>query len=485
MRLSRDPAARRRLLALATLALATGAWMPTYAALAARHLPCGVPLVPFPQVQSLPRGGVGALPDFYGDLLAEARHRTLALVAAVAEADADRQHSPVASPLAWDLGHIAAFEDLWLCHRAGGLAPLRPDMWEVYDATETPRSGRGELDFLPVREARVFMDEVRARTLEVLARTDMSERSDALNARGYVWEMVLRHEHQHNETMLQGLQLAPAGLFVPERSPIAGLARRTPEEMVTIGAGPFLLGAGGDGFAYDNERAQHEVELPAFAIDRTPVTIGQYLEWVADGGYARRECWSEEGWQWRVRKGVERPLYVGGGGGTRSFERIGMPRLDEPVMHVSWFEADAYARAHGKRLPSEAEWEKAATWDAASGSKRTYPWGEDAPDPALANRSDRLRTSSGRGAPEGRLRLRSARHGRRCVGVDGKRSRGLPGLRRLPVPRVLADLLRRGLSRPARRVVGDASAYREHHLPQLELAQRRQIFAGFRCAADA
>ena len=460
--------------------------MPTYAALAARHLPCGVPLVPFPQVQSLPRGGVGARPDFYGDLLAEARHRTLALVAAVAEADADRQHSPVASPLAWDLGHIAAFEDLWLCHRAGGLAPLRPDMWEVYDATETPRSGRGELDFLPVREARVFMDEVRARTLEVLARTDMSERSDALNARGYVWEMVLRHEHQHNETMLQGLQLAPAGLFVPERSPIAGLARRTPEEMVTIGAGPFLLGAGGDGFAYDNERAQHEVELPAFAIDRTPVTIGQYLEWVADGGYARRECWSEEGWQWRVRKGVERPLYVGGGGSTRSFERIGMPRLDEPVMHVSWFEADAYARAHGKRLPSEAEWEKAATWDAASGSKRTYPWGEDAPDPALAN----LDQTAFAPAPVGAHPKGASAYG--VLGMVGdawewtaSALEAYPGFVAFPYREYSQIFFGEGF----RVLRGGSWATRAHTASTTfrnwDLAQRRQIFAGFRCAADA
>ena len=442
--------------------------------------------MPFPQVQSLPLGGVEALPDFYGALLAEARQRTLGLVAAVADADADRQHSPVASPLAWDLGHIAAFEDLWLCHRAGGLAPLRPDMWEVYDATETPRSGRGQLDFLPVREARAFMADVRARTLEVLARADLSQDSDPLNARGFVWEMVLRHEHQHNETMLQGLQLAPAGIFVPERSPIAGLAERSPAGMVTIGAGGFLLGAGHDQFGYDNERSQHEVELRSFAIDRTPVTIGQYLEWVEDGGYERRESWSEEGWAWRVREDVERPLYVAPGGSTRSFERIGMPRLDEPVLHVSWFEADAFARAHGKRLPTEAEWEKAATWDAASGSKRTYPWGEAAPDPALAN----LDQTAFAPAPVGAHPKGASAYG--VLGMVGDAWEwtasdfgAFPGFAAFPYSEYSEIFFGAGY----RVLRGGSWATRARTASTTfrnwDLAQRRQIFAGFRCAVDA
>ena len=426
------------------------------------------------------------MPDFYGDLLAEARERTLALIAPVRERDADRQHSPVASPLAWDLGHIAAFEDLWLCHRAGGLAPLRPDLWEVYDATETPRSDRGQLDFLPLREARAFMDQVRARTVEVLARADLSQGSDPLNALGFVWEMVLRHEHQHNETMLQGLQLAPAGIFVPERSPIAGLARGSRPGMVTVAAGPFLLGAGDDQFAYDNERGRQEVELPAFAIDRTPVTVGQYLEWIDDGGYERREHWSEEGWAWRRHEAVERPLYLGTDGRTRSFERVGMPRLDEPVMHVSWFEADAYARARGTRLPTEAEWEKAATWDAAAGSKRSYPWGEAAPDPTLAN----LDQTAFAPAPVGAHPKGASAYG--VLGMIGDAwewtaSDFGPYARfgAFPYREYSAIFFEQGYR--VLRGGSWATRARTAHptFRNWDLPQRRQIFAGFRCASEA
>ena len=442
--------------------------------------------MPFPQVQSPPPGGVEALPDFYGGLLTEARERTLWLVAPVSDRDADRQHNSIASPLAWDLGHIAAFEDLWLCHRAGGLAPLRPDLWEVYDATETPRSDRGQLEFLPLREARAFMDEVRARTLEVLARANLSQSSDPLNARGFVWEMVLRHEHQHNETMLQGLQLAPAEIFVPERSPIAGLARGSRPEMVTVAAGPFLLGAGHDEFAYDNERALHEVELPAFAIDRTSVTVGQYLEWIEGGGYGRREHWSAEGWAWRRREDVERPLYLGADGQTRSFERVGTPRLAEPVMHVSWFEADAFARAHGKRLPTEAEWEKAATWDEAAGAKRTYPWGEAVPDPALAN----LDQTAFAPAPVGAHPKGASAYG--VLGMVGDTwewtasdFRAYPGFAAFPY-REYSEIffgagyrVLRGGSW-ATRARTASTTFRNWDLPQ-----RRQIFAGFRCVGEA
>ena len=159
--------------------------------------------------KTLPRGGAESLDkERFRDALAEGRARTLALVEPVDTDDLDRVHDPLMSPLVWDLGHIAAFEDLWLGQRAGGLEPLRPDLADVYDASEVPRSERGDIPYLRRDDAIDYMDAVRDRSLEVLERVDLSRDSDRLNASGFVWEMLIRHEHQHNETMLQ---TPPAG----------------------------------------------------------------------------------------------------------------------------------------------------------------------------------------------------------------------------------------------------------------------------------
>ena len=337
--------------------------------------------------QTAPPGGAeGLLKEHYASLLEEARERTLWLVEPLSAEDIERVHSPLLSPLVWDLGHIAAFEDLWLCQQAGGLEPLRAELSDVYDATLTPRSDRGDLPYLAHAEALVYMREVRERALEVLAGADLSADAGRLTAHGFVWAMLVEHEHQHNETMLQTLSLAAPGVFAPQPRPLPapppGL--RGPD-MVRVEGGPCLIGNESDGFTYDNERPRHELEVDGFEIDRLPVTNGGYLEFVEDGGYRRRELWSDEGWAWRSSEEVERPLYWSADGQTRAFDRVAPLDPQLPVMHVSWYEADAYARWAGKRLPTEAEWEKAASWDETSGTQLLYPWGEDPPSQRHAN----------------------------------------------------------------------------------------------------
>ena len=286
-------------------------------------------------------------------LLHETRERTLALIAPVAEADMDRVHSPLMSPLVWDLGHLAAFEDLWVARGLGGGPALRPDLFAVYDAADNPRAVRGDTPYLRVHDALEHMLAVRRRALHTLER----RASDAS-----IWELIIRHEQQHGETMLQTLKLAEPGVYsppaqpLPERPPFHAAGGKT-----LVDGGPFILGASAHGFAYDNERPAHRVELPPFEIDVAPVTNGSYRAWVADGGYERREHWSEAGWEWRVRERVDRPLYWTGDGRVRWFDRFEPLDPAAPVMHVSWYEADAYARSRGERLPTEAEWEKAAT----------------------------------------------------------------------------------------------------------------------------
>ncbi|MGO9762094.1 MAG: SUMF1/EgtB/PvdO family nonheme iron enzyme [Solirubrobacteraceae bacterium] len=303
-------------------------------------------------------------PDAAQVLLAmeAARERTLALVAGLSDEQLERVHSPIMSPLVWDLGHIAAYEDLWLAQRYAGLELLRPDLASLYDAFETPRAVRGEIEALGPADARAYMAAVSARVAEVIAERGVGD--------GVLCEMVLRHELQHSETMRQTMDIA--GLLAPEelarmRAPLA--VDDPPAGWLEIPAGAFAMGAGDDGFAYDNERPRHVVEVPGFAIARRPVSNASWMRFSEGGGYERREWWSREGWAWKEEHDITHHPAVAAGD------------PEAPVCHVSWFEADAFARAHDARLPTEAEWEKAATWgqeatEELAGVGRVWEWTE-------------------------------------------------------------------------------------------------------------
>jgi gamma-glutamyl hercynylcysteine S-oxide synthase len=301
-------------------------------------------------------------PDATQMLLAmsAARERTLALVAGLDEHQLERVHSPIMSPLVWDLGHIAAYEDLWLGHRYGELALLRPDLAALYDAFETPRAVRGEIEALGPADARAYMASVSARVAEVIGERGIGD--------GVLCAMVLRHELQHSETMRQTMAIAgllPTAELVKSEAPLD--AYGPPEGWIQVPAGAFTMGAAADGFAYDNERPRHTVEVSAFAIAARPVSNGSWMRFSEGGGYERREWWSREGWAWKEEHDITHHPDV----------RSGHP--EAPACHVSWFEADAFARAHGARLPTETEWERAATWtqqthDGLAGVGRVWEW---------------------------------------------------------------------------------------------------------------
>jgi iron(II)-dependent oxidoreductase len=259
-------------------------------------------------------------PSELASSLEGARRRTEALLEPLSDEQLTRQVSPLQSPLVWDLAHVGHFEELWLLRRVGGRSALSPKLDDLYDSFAHARPERGGLPILAPAEARAYVREVREAVLALLPEVSF-DGGDPLLADGFVVGVVAQHELQHGETMAQTLALA--GLLRPELPAVTAAGE------AEVPGGPFTLGST-DPWAYDNERSAHTVELAPFRIDRGLVTNAEYARFLED-------------------ERAEPPL---------RWEADAPP--DAPVQHVSFHEAEAYARWAGKRLPTEAEWERAA-----------------------------------------------------------------------------------------------------------------------------
>ncbi|MBQ1082894.1 ergothioneine biosynthesis protein EgtB [Nocardiopsis sp. B62] len=406
------------------------------------------------------------------------------------------QHSPLMSPLVWDLAHIGNYEEQWLLRAAGGREALRPDIDGLYDAFENPRADRVALPLLRPDEARAYNDRVRREVLDTLESVNLEtvpaprnsgERS--LLEAGFVFHMVIQHEHMHDETMLATHQLRRGAPVLLEEEPGVALSSPPPAEEVLVPAGPFTMGTDDDPWSYDNERCAHTVDLDAYWIDTDPVTNAAYLRFVADGGYQDPRWWTEEGWEWRQRRDAEAPAFWnrdGDGWSRRRFGRVEEVPPDQPVQHVSFHEAQAYARWAGKRLPTEAEWEKAARFDPATGRSLRFPWGDAEPTGHHANLGQRALGPHPVGShPEGTSPLGV----RQLIGDvwewTSTTFHGYPGFAAFPYreySEVFFDdgykVLRGGSW--ATHPTAVRSTFRNWDHPI-----RRQIFSGFRCARDA
>ncbi|MBD8869655.1 ergothioneine biosynthesis protein EgtB [Nocardioides donggukensis] len=307
------------------------------------------------------------------------------------------QHSALMSPLVWDLAHIGQQEDLWLLRggdrSAQGL--ISANVERLYDAFEHPRATRVDLPLLTPREARSYLADVRGRVLDVLERTDEQEL--------FPFTMVEQHEQQHVETMLATHQLRDGAPVLGAGTPLPP-GRPVPADAVTVPAGPFVLGVDGADApgSLDNERPAHVVDLPGFRIGRVPVSNADWQGFIDAGGYDEPRWWSAEGWEHRTDAGLERPLFWSADGSRRRFGIVEEVPPDEPVQHVCFHEAEAYAAWAGARLPTEQEWEKACAWDPEAGRRRRWPWGDSEWTPALANLGgDALRPAPIGGYPAG------------------------------------------------------------------------------------
>jgi iron(II)-dependent oxidoreductase len=307
--------------------------------------------------------------------LEETRRVTEALVAPVPESDLVARPGPADAPIAWDLASVAYFEELWLLRQLGASPPLEDAHPDVYAAFRRELTA-AEPPTLRLEAVRGYAADVRARVLEHLETTELDVPNPLLR-KGFVYGLAVQHELEHQETMLETIQQLGVEYPLPDVSR-PDRAPGGPDE-VLVDEGAFVLGAVDEPWAYDNELVPHEVEVRPFFIDRTPVTNAAFVEFVEDKGYRSKKLWSPAGWEWREREGVEAPHYwehANGGWERLRFGRREPVPPGEPVQHVSFHEAEAFARWAGKRLPTEIEWERAAGWDERIGKKR-FPWGQE------------------------------------------------------------------------------------------------------------
>lgn len=320
------------------------------------------------------------------DWVKDAHERTIRLVDDLSDEQLMGKPLDIINPLLWEIGHVAWFHEIWLLRRTLGREPIRADADSLYDSMAIPHDTRWDLPLPSRRQTYEYMGAVRDEACEALERHGDDPRVL------YHGMYSVFHEDMHGEAFCYTRQTlgypAPALGAAPETAGSGAL----PGDVEVAPPAGFELGARRDEwFVFDNEKWAHPAPLAPFAIARAPVTQGEFAVFVDDGGYRRRELWSDEGWRWRQGEQAEeadRPVYWrraedGAGWQRRDFDRWRPLEPDRPMIHVSWHEAQAYCRWAGRRLPSEAEWEAAATL--AGGEKRRFPWGPEAPTPERAD----------------------------------------------------------------------------------------------------
>jgi iron(II)-dependent oxidoreductase len=325
-------------------------------------------------------------------MLLDARRITSALVADLTDTQMLGPRLRIVNPPLWEIGHVAWFQEKWALRHLRGRPPSHADADRLYDSAAVAHDTRWDL---PLAERAATLDRMQDALDRVLGHLRVELLTDEAL---YFHLLPLFHEDMHAEALgytrqthgyaappLNDALPATALPAEPEGGPLPG--------DVAVPGGTFLLGASpDDGFVFDNEKWAHAVDVAPFHIARAAVTNAEFAAFVEDGGYRQARWWSAAGWRWRERAAAEQPVYwqpaPGGGWRVRQFDTWVPLRPHRPALHVNWYEAEAYCKWAGRRLPTEAEWEMAAAAesDGAGGwRKRRFPWGEAPPTPERAN----------------------------------------------------------------------------------------------------
>ena len=324
------------------------------------------------------------------DWVKETRQRTFELVEDLTDDQLMGPRLVIVNPLLWEIGHQAWFQEKWVLRHAAHQQLIRPDADALYDSAAVPHDTRWDLP-LPNRDGTLrYMTTVRDRVLERILKREPSREEI------YFILLSVFHEDMHTEAITytrqtmgyrrprfrsQESRVRNQGTEIGGQGPLPG--------DVHIPGGTFWLGATPDEpFVFDNEKWAHTVDIQPFAMARAPVTQQEFAAFVDDSGYREPKFWSEAGWRWRQEAGADHPVYwqreSGGSWLRRDFDRCLPLEPHRPVIHVNWYEAEAYCRWAGRRLPTELEWEAAAS-QLKAGGKRRFPWGDESPTPRHAN----------------------------------------------------------------------------------------------------
>jgi iron(II)-dependent oxidoreductase len=327
-------------------------------------------------------------PATLAEWVRDARQRTFDLVADLSDEQLLGPRLAIINPLLWEIGHVAWFQEKWVLRHAYGQKPIRDDADSLYDSAAIAHDTRWDLLLPSRRETLDYVREVRDRIVDLIRNHEPS-REEA-----YFILLSVFHEDMHDEAFTytrQTLAYPPPERKTGPSTP----ASSGGTDDVHIPGGTFSLGADSeDPFVFDNEKWSHPVEIMPFAISRTAVRQAEFAAFVDHGGYRRKEFWDEPGWKWRESVEARCPVYWAksqDGWHRRHFDRWVRLEPDLPVIHVNWYEAQAYCRWAHRRLPTEAEWELAAAGEPNlqqggwSEHKRRFPWGDESPKPHQAN----------------------------------------------------------------------------------------------------
>ena len=319
-------------------------------------------------------------------IMQSARQRTLELLDGLSAEQLIGPRLPTVNPMGWEIGHVGWFHEYFILRRIYDYAALLERGDSLYDSIAIAHETRWDLPIYSLNETLDYMAEVEKR---LIGRLDGGLANEVDS---FLYQFTTFHEDMHDEAFIWTRQTHgyPTPRFAPDAPAQAvAIAAGRHAGDADIPGGAFMLGAApGAPFNFDNEKWAHQVTVAPFRMARAPVTGAEFAEFVGDGGYANRDHWDDDGWAWRDAAGAAHPVYwvpdKAGNWGVRRFDQVCDLAPDQPVIHVNWFEAGAWCRWAGRRLPTEAEWEFAATMT-PGGDKRRYPWGDAAPDPSRAN----------------------------------------------------------------------------------------------------